>query len=600
MGVIRRLPEDLANQIAAGEVVERPASVVKELVENAIDAGATRIRIDIEGGGVALIRVNDDGIGMSADDARLSVERHATSKIATIDDLRRIRSFGFRGEALPSIASVSRFTLSTCRREDDEGVKVSIEGGRAAEVLPCGIPAGTTVEVRDLFFNVPARRKFLKSVATESAHVTDLAEAAALAAPELTITLAREGRVVREWLRAATRAERVRAAFGDESLSACTGERGPLKVEAFLGRPERARAASTALTLYVNQRMIRDRSLARAVAQAYGSVLAPGRYPVGVVFLEMSPDLVDINVHPQKAEVRFSDGRAVAEALFRVLADELARAFGMPVATRTWNRPGGRPGPADMPASESLGAEGTNPEPWRFSAPQEPLADARPIAYPMRDPRDSARPPLPYAVLEAAGSSPDQVFSRLTFVCQVRQTYLICEGADGLYVLDQHACAERVMFHRLRRAHAGREIPTQALLFPVSVEVTARDAAFVDEQHAELAKLGLDVRAAGPTTVAVHAVPKMLTRADPERVVRDLIAEATRSGGRAFSNAVDLVLATMACHGSVRAGDRLSVEEATALLKALDRVDFSGHCPHGRPILMRLGWDELDRKVGRR
>jgi DNA mismatch repair protein MutL len=588
MGVIRRLSEDLANQIAAGEVVERPASVVKELVENAIDAHATRIRIDIEGGGIALIRVSDDGTGMSGDDARLSVERHATSKIATIDDLHRIRSYGFRGEALPSIASVSRFTLSTCRREEQAGVQVTIEGGRAAEVKPCGIPVGTTVEVRDLFFNVPARRKFLKSVATEAAHVTEVAEAAALAAPELTITLARDGRVVREWLRATTREERVRAALGAEPLSVCCGERGPLKVEAFLSRPERARAASTALTLYVNQRLIRDRSLARAVAQAYGSVLAPGRYPVGVVFLEMSPDLVDINVHPQKAEVRFADGRAVGEALFRILADELARAFGMPVATRTWNRPR-----ADPPS-----ASGTSQEPWTFSAPKEPQTGIRPVPYPMRDPLDSARPPLPYTASE--GTAPDQAFSRLTFVCQVRQTYLICEGADALYVLDQHACAERVTFHRLRQAYAGRDIPMQSLLFPVSVEVTAHDASFVDEQHADLAKLGLDVRAAGPTTVAVHALPKLLGRADPEQVVRDLIAEATRSGGRAFSNAIDLVLATMACHGSVRAGDRLSIEEATALLQALDHVDFSGHCPHGRPILMRLGWDELDRKVGRR
>jgi len=589
MGIIRRLSEELANQIAAGEVVERPASVVKELVENAIDAGATRIRIDIEGGGVALIRVSDDGSGMSGEDARLAVERHATSKIATIDDLRRLRSYGFRGEALPSIASVSRFVLRTRRRDDDAGAEVAIEGGRGIEIKPCGIPSGTTVEVRDLFFNVPARRKFLKSVATEAAHVTDLAEAAALASPELTITLAREGRVVREWLRAATREERVRGAFGDEPLSACRGERGPLKVEAFLSRPERARAASSALALYVNGRPVRDRSLARAVAQAYGSVLAAGRYPVGVAFLEMSPDLVDVNVHPQKAEVRFSDGRAVGEALFRILADELARAFGLPVATRTWNRPAGA-------STHAVG----EPDPWTFTGPEDPHTGVRPIPYPVRELHDSGRPPLPHTVSEPHGLPADQAFSRLTFVCQVRQTYLICEGADGIYVLDQHACAERVTFHRLRRAHAGRDIPTQALLFPVSVEVTARDSAFVEEQHAELAKLGLDVRAVGATTVAVHAMPKLLTRADPEQVVRDLISEATRSGGRAFSNAVDLVLATMACHGSVRAGDRLSAEEATTLLRDLDKVDFSGHCPHGRPILVRLGWDELDRKVGRR
>src|SRR5450432_11876 len=338
MGIVHLLPDDLANQIAAGEVVERPSSVAKELIENAIDAHATRIRIDVESGGVGLIRVSDDGDGMSADDARLATERHATSKIATLDDLSRIRSYGFRGEALPSIASVSRFTLRTRPREEDAGVQVVIEGGAAPIVQPCGVAPGTTIEVRDLFFNVPARRKFLRSLATESAHVTEVAEAAALAAPELTLVLAREGRVVREWLRVETREQRVLAAFGDEVLSPCRGERGPLRVEAFLSRPERARAAASALTLLVNGRAIRDRALIRAVAQAYGSVLEPGRYPLGVVYLEIDPALVDVNVHPQKAEVRFADGRAVGEALFRILADELSRAFGMPVAVRSVKR----------------------------------------------------------------------------------------------------------------------------------------------------------------------------------------------------------------------------------------------------------------------
>jgi DNA mismatch repair protein MutL len=586
MGVVRRLPDDLANQIAAGEVVERPASVVKELVENAIDAGASRVRIDTEGGGIALIRVSDDGIGMSGDDAALALERHATSKIASLDDLSRVSTYGFRGEALPSIASVSRFTLRTRQSEDEAGAEVLVEGGGAARVSPCGVAKGTTIEVRDLFFNVPARRKFLRSLPTESAHVTEVVEAAALAAPDLTVQLGRDGRIVREWLRAKTREERVLRALEGEELSACRGERGPLRVEAFLARPERARAAASALDLFVNGRVIRDRTLLRSVAQAYGSVLEPGRYPLGVVYLELAHELVDVNVHPQKAEVRFADGRAVGEALFRILADELARAFGMPVATRSWNRgptlppvPAEAPRPANGPGFAGTG--GLSPEPWVWSRVEEAAAVAvEPAASPSPEPAAS--------------------FARLTFLAQVKQTYLICQGAEGLYVLDQHAAAERVTFHRLRGAYAGRDVATQALLFPVSVEVTASDAAFVEEQQKELARLGLDVRAAGPTTIAVHAMPRLLSRARPESVVRDLIAEMTRGGGRAFSNAVDLVLATMACHGSVRAGDRLSVEEATALLSALDQVDFSGHCPHGRPILTVLRWEELERKVGRR
>jgi DNA mismatch repair protein MutL len=591
-GVVRRLPDDLANQIAAGEVVERPASVAKELIENAVDARATRIRIDVEGGGVGLIRVSDDGTGMTASDAKLALERHATSKIATLADLGRIQSYGFRGEALPSIASVSRFTLRTRRRIDDAGTEVFVEGGSAGAVKPCGLAPGTTVEVRDLFFNVPARRKFLRSLATESAHVTEVAEAAALASPERTLVLAREGRVVREWLRVESRAARVTSAFADEVLAPCRGERGPLRVEAFLSRPERARAAASALTLLVNGRVVRDRALARAVAQAYGSVLDPMRYPLGAVYVDIDPALVDVNVHPQKAEVRFSDGRAVGEALFKILAEELARAFGFPVAVRTWNRARGVDPPRDYPTVEaaplpSTGAvsEGENRLPWSFAT-----GDGRATT------QDEARP---YPLFEPL-AAPRPSFARLGFVAQVKQTYLLCEGVDGLYVLDQHAAAERVTFHRLRQAYVGRDIATQALLFPVRVDVTPSDVAFVEEEQRALAEIGLDVRAVGATTIAVHAMPRLLSRAQPENVVRDLIAELTRSGGRAFSNAVDLVLATMACHGSIRAGDRLSAVEAAALLASLDDVDFSGHCPHGRPIVTRIGWDELERKVGRR
>jgi DNA mismatch repair protein MutL len=637
-GVVRKLPDDLANQIAAGEVVERPASVAKELIENAVDASATRIRIDVEGGGIGLIRVSDDGVGMTALDAKLALERHATSKIATLADLARIQSYGFRGEALPSIASVSRFTLRTRRRSDDAGTEVVVEGGAAPRAQPCGVAPGTTVEVRDLFFNVPARRKFLRSLATESAHVTEVAESAALASPERTIILAREGRIVREWLRVADREQRVTAAFTGETLAPCRGKRGPLRVEAFLSRPERARAAATALTLLVNGRVVRDRALARAVAQAYGSVLDPMRYPLGAVYLDLDPALVDVNVHPQKAEVRFADGRAVGEALFKILADELSRAFGFPVAVRTWNRArtsdpardvpavssSSEPPPAlgtDFPpiagfaASPSAASEEEPRLPWSFPAgtTRDPSGAALDFAGGTGIASGAAAAPgvaapgteiggtevRTYPLLEPLASSRPS-FGRLSFIAQVKQTYLICEGPDGLYVLDQHAAAERVTFHRLRTAYAGRDIATQALLFPVAVEVSASDVAFVEEEQRVLAEIGLDVRAVGATTIAVHAVPRLLARAKPENVVRDLVAELTRTGGRAFSNAVDLVLATMACHGSIRAGDRLSPEEAAALLLSLDAVDFSGHCPHGRPIVTRIGWDELERKVGRR
>ncbi|AUX27614.1 DNA mismatch repair protein MutL [Sorangium cellulosum] len=641
------LPDDLANQIAAGEVVERPASVVKELVENALDAGARRVRIDIEGGGVGLVRVADDGRGMSREDASLAVLRHATSKIARLDDLRCIQSFGFRGEALASIASVSRFSLRTRRDGEAEGTEIRIEGGGAAQAAPCGCAAGTVVEVRDLFYNVPARRKFLRAVGTESAHVTEVAQAIALGEPGVTLILSRDGRVVREWLRAPNRAERVRTMLAGEELATCAGQRGPLTVEAFVSRPERARSGAGWLWMFVNGRHVRDRSLARSVALAYGSVLEPGRYPIGAVFIDLPAELVDVNVHPQKAEVRFADGRAVADAIYKIVAAQVAAAFGLPAPAPggfqgrkgklfedaapppgdawAWsNGPGAAPPAAGAPAERQeppgdpwgLGGDlGGAPPPARPGAVQAgPGAPAQAggwtdaaLAWQGGGPGEPAiapgSPPVPYPTgsgptLTAAERAP--AWKALRFLAQVRNTYFVCEGPDGIYFLDQHAAAERVTFHRLRASYDGRDVATQKLLFPALVPAAPAEVSLIEEAQEAVARLGLDVRPAGAAQLAVHAVPTLLRRAAPERLVRDLLDELSHSGERAFSGAVDLALATMACHGSLRAGDPVAPEEARALLASLDEVDFAGHCPHGRPVVMRIGWPELEHRVGRR
>ena len=602
---IERLPDDIANQIAAGEVVERPASVVKELCENALDAGATRVRVDIEGGGVALIRVSDDGMGMDEADARLAVERHATSKIRKLDDLMALSTFGFRGEALPSIASVSRFSLRTRERAVDEGVEIRIDAGVLATVRPAGVAPGTTIEVRDLFFNVPARRKFLKATGTESAHVTEAVEAMALGAPTLTVTLSRDGRVVREWLRQTTRAARVRESFAGEELAELSGTRGYVTVEALLGRPERARATTASLKLFVNGRAVRDRVLQRTVCQAYGSVLPPGRYPVGAVYVELPCDRVDVNVHPQKAEVRFADGRAIADAVFSLLSLELGKAFGLAPANRSLFG-GARVGPEPKTDAASVGPA------WAWSngepGPPPAIAEADPWGFGASATASSSPamplPSSPYPPIErdliAQPQDEGARYGRLRYVAQVRSTFLVCEGDDGLYVLDQHAAAERVTFDRLKRAFASRAIAVQPLLFPEIVEVPPEDAALVEEEHELLLAAGLDARVVGPTKVAVHGVPQILVRARPERLLRDLLAEASRAGRGAFRDAIDLALATMACHGSIRAGDHVAPEEAVALLAALDKVDFAGHCPHGRPIITILRWPDLERRVGRR
>ncbi len=590
MGKIWRLSDDLANQIAAGEVVERPASVVKELLENALDAAATRVRVDVELGGVALVRVADDGEGMAEDDARLAVERHATSKIREVDDLMRLATFGFRGEALPSIASVSRLTLTTRARGTSEGIEVSLDGGGAPNVRPAGCAEGTIVEVKDLFFNVPARKKFLKSTATESAHVGEVVMLAALGRPDVTFTLARDGKVSREHLRVATRDERVRQIFPGEALQACRGERGPMRIEAFLSAPERARAGAVALHVFVNGRPVENRQLARAVAQAYGSVLEPGRYPVGAVYLELPSQEVDVNVHPQKSEVRFQDARAVHDAVTRELYTALSKAFALPAfgpPSRPWDRQQALSSPRGADGYSNATSNATSTETWNATSTSTSTSTSTDSPY-------ASSSSLPSTLFDGVG-----FYRRLTFLAQSRGTFLVCEGDDGIYILDQHAAAERVTFERLRRAFASRGVAMQRLLVPELVELSPAEIAAVEGAPEELAALGIEARAAGPSSVAVHGVPQLLHRASPARLLRDVVAEVTRAAGRPFGGAMDLVLATMACHGSVRAGDAVSPDEARALLAALDDVDFSGHCPHGRPVVTRLSFGELEQRVGR-
>jgi DNA mismatch repair protein MutL len=683
MGRIHRLTDELANQIAAGEVVERPASVVKELVENALDAGAMRVVVDVELGGTTLVRVSDDGEGMAPEDAVLCLERHATSKIARFTDLSDLGTFGFRGEALPSIASVSRLRLRTRPRGSDEGIAISVDGGGAPRLEPAGGAVGTTIEVRELFFNVPARRKFLKATATESAHVSDVLLGMALARHDVTFVLTRDGRSVREHLRAATRAERARSVMSGEQLVECRAERGPVQIEALLAPPERARAGATGLSILVNGRPVRDRQLVRAVSQAYGSVLESGRYPLGVVWLDVPPSVVDVNVHPQKAEVRFSDARGIFDAVTRELHDALAHAFGLPALGPHSQAPVSRSPLAQAPGSRgpeatlrtpelvpvetfaavraaamaAAGAVGLFGERSMFAAsdaggeggvgageratlgagPRETLqADARVTlgAGPREGFGGDDRVTLGAGPREGFGGD-DRVtlgagagtgtgagtrgdpgtgtgtrgdpgtrgsadgYSALRYVGQVRGTFLICEGEDGLYVLDQHAAAERVTFDRLRRAHAARGVAMQRLLVPEVVELTPGEVAMLEENAEEVSRLGVEVRAVGDSAVAVHGVPELLVRREPARLVRDLVAEVSRAAGRPFRGAVDLVLATMACHGSIRAGDAIAREEVTALLHALDEVDFAGHCPHGRPLVMRMPFGELERRVGR-
>ncbi len=626
VSAVALLPPEVANQIAAGEVVERPASVMKELVENALDAGATTITVSIDGGGLARIAVTDDGLGMGVDDLALALLRHATSKIRSAEDLVGVGTYGFRGEALPSIASVSRTRVTSRARGTAEGNEAVVEGGATAVLRPAGCAEGTTVSVEDLFFNTPARRKFMRTPQTEGAACVEGLVRLAVAKPEVRFVVRRDGKVVREFLRHADVAARVRELLPDEPLAELRGSRGKVRVVALLGPPERARSGASHLMLYVNGRHVKDRLLLRAVAQAYGSTLESGRYPAGAVLVEVPPEDVDVNVHPQKTEVRFASQGAVFEAVMSVLRDAAATAPWAHAATRPrdfWTEHLS-PGPAapthhlpdlvSHPASPRLeesprlpteqhvlaaflGAAPDATDPWaRLAAAPSP-----PAGY-----AESTRPSVPQMLAEPrhfdAGSARSELhgstFGALRYVGQLRRMFLVCEGESGVVILDQHAAAERVTFERLRRSYLARSVPMQPLLVPERVELAADEVALVEERTEELLSVGLDLAPLGPTTVAVRAVPAMLLRADPRRLARDLIAELARQGND-FSKAVDLVLATMACHGSVRGGDEMAPEEVRALLLALDTVDFAGHCPHGRPVVFTLRWGELERKVGR-
>ena len=592
MGRIHRLADELANQIAAGEVVERPSSIVKELVENSLDAGATRVVIDIELGGTTLVRVSDDGDGMSPEDAVLCLERHATSKIHQFADLSDLGTFGFRGEALPSIASVSRLSLVTRAREASEAFEVRVEGGGRTSSRPAGAAIGTTIEVRELFYNVPARRKFLKATATESAHVSEVLLGMALSRHDVTFVLTRDGRPVREHLRASSREDRGRAVLTGEKLIACRAERGAIHIEGLLAPPERARAGSTGLSILVNGRPVRDRQLVRAVAQAYGSVLEAGRFPLGVVWIDVPAGVVDVNVHPQKAEVRFSDARGLFDAVTRELHASLSHAFGLPALGAHPQAPHRFPNNSSLPLLDGTGSS---------SAAVAAALSSASLLLPEDNLFTRAASNAPGTMDSVAPASIERqaTYGALRFIGQVRGTFLVCEGDDGLYILDQHAAAERVTFDRLRQAYAARGVAMQRLLVPEVVELSPGEVAMLEENSEEVSRLGVEVRAVGDSAVAVHGVPRILVRAEPRRLVRDLVAEVSRAAGRPFGGAVDLVLATMACHGSVRAGDAMADAEVLALLHALDEVDFAGHCPHGRPLVMRLPFGELERRVGR-
>ncbi|MCF7752343.1 DNA mismatch repair endonuclease MutL [Bacillus subtilis subsp. subtilis] len=614
---IRQLPEILINQIAAGEVVERPASVVKELVENALDAGATRVDIDLEEGGVRLIRIRDDGGGIAPEELPLAVSRHATSKIASLDDLEAVATLGFRGEALPSIASVSRFTLASRRPGDEHGSALQIEGGKLGQVVPRAHAPGTTVEVRELFYNVPARRKFLRAERTELGHIEEWLRSLALARPDVELRVSHNGKPSRRYKPGdlysdARLGETLGEDFAAQALRVDHSGAG-LRVHGWIAQPHYSRASTDQQYLYVNGRSVRDRSVAHAVKMAYGDVLFHGRQPAYVLFLELDPTRVDVNVHPAKHEVRFRDSRLIHDFVYRTLKEALAETrAGMTATAAALDAAalsgaaaaGGGYGAAHTGYGQGGGAGGGGglSAPWRPQ--QSPLglqvADA-PSAYAALYASPSggvsaAMPPMPsfngLPVTAADSGVPPLGYA----VAQLHGIYILAENAEGLIVVDMHAAHERIGYERLKTAHDGMGLHAQPLLVPITLAVGERDADTAEREADTLVALGFEITRSGPGSLHVRSIPALLANAEPEGLLRDVLTDLREHGqSRRIASARDELLSTMACHGAVRANRRLTVPEMNALLRDMEITERSGQCNHGRPTWARFSLADIDR-----
>ena len=605
MSRIQLLDSRLANQIAAGEVVERPASVVKELMENALDAGARQLQLDVEQGGVKLIRLRDDGSGIGKEDLPMALSRHATSKIRTLDDLEAIGSLGFRGEALAAISSVSRLTMTSATDDSAEAWQVQVEGRDMAPVLqPAAHPRGTTVEMRDLFFNTPARRRFLRQEKTEFNHLEEVFRRIALSEFETAFRLSHNQKVIHQLPAATTeqqRAQRVArlcgSAFVEQSVTV-DFEHGGLRLHGWMGLPTFSRSQADLQYFFVNGRVIRDKVVSHAVRQAYSDVLYHGRHPAYVLFFELDPAQVDVNVHPTKHEVRFREQRMVHDFLFRTLHRAIA---GL--------RPGQNPAPtmAESPAmsgdSGSAMSSSFAPMPREQEGLGLPLtsggvttgaAASAPQSTAWQSYFGSAVREAPHTpkAMPDNGEVPPLGFA----IAQLHGIYILAENSDGLVLDDMHAAHERITYERLKVSWDEDKVRAQPLLVPVSMAVSSREADYAENNPEVFSKLGFRLDRAGPETLLVREVPALLRDADAEALVRDVLSDLVTHGSSArIEGVLHELLSTMACHGSVRANRRLTIPEMNALLRDMEATERSGQCNHGRPTWTQMSMKELDR-----
>ncbi|RIX45156.1 MAG: DNA mismatch repair endonuclease MutL [Rhodocyclales bacterium GT-UBC] len=614
MPTIARLPDLLISQIAAGEVVERPASVLKELLENSLDAGSKAVQVHLEEGGVKLIRITDDGCGIAKDQLALALTRHATSKIVSLDDLERVGTLGFRGEALASVASVARLAISSRERGASHAWKLKAEAG--AEPEPAALMAGTVVEMRDLYYNTPARRKFLKAEGTEFAHCADAVKRLALTRPDVAFSLTHNGRNLFQ-LAPADSARRIADILGDDFLGAARrveAAAGPLGIAGFAIDPTRATDAKDGQYVFVNGRFVRDKIISHALREAYRDVLHGSRQPAVCLFVNIDPALVDVNVHPAKTEVRFRDSRAMHQFVFHAIQRTLATPVETPVAHGGFGAPASdndRPTAAAWsaaPASTGNAPAETRP-PANYPPPlrhqgslgvAEPAAAAY-LAFARAAQNIGTAPSTsvnPASAPQFTGSEPpERDGPPLGYaLAQLHGIYILAQNARGLILIDMHAAHERILYEKLKTAFDSRQVATQNLLIPAVFSAEALDIAAVEEHGEALAELGFQIAPLGPNQLGVRSVPALLQSGDPAALARSLIAELREHGMTQLATARrNELLATMACHGAVRARRQLTVPEMNALLRQMEETERAGQCNHGRPTWTELTLDQLDK-----
>jgi DNA mismatch repair protein MutL len=575
-GKIRILSEILANKIAAGEVVERPASVVKELMENSIDAGATEIVIDVKAGGRTSIKVMDNGEGMERDDALLALERHSTSKIYREEDLFEINTMGFRGEALPSIASVSMMRLTTKTADALAGTYIYSEGGKIKEVSDAGCPAGTVVEVNGIFYNTPARRKFLKTVTTEFGHIVDVISQIALTNPGIHFRLNHNDREIINTPITKNLLNRVVELLGRdvyENLYEILLDEDSININGFISQPNFTRSTSKAIYTYINRRLIRDRVVNHAVMEAYRPFIMKNRYPIVILFVDMLPHFVDVNVHPTKREVRFKEQHKVYNLIIEALQTTLKKS--------PWVKEG-------LARPYEIHSQDTDVETHRHRV-EEALTEYCP-------PKSDTDISIHRELIE----DEPFLFSSLNPIGQVKETYLLCSCDEGLVIVDQHAGHERVIFEELKEGYRKSRVASQGLLIPQHIELSYKEARSLEVHLNRLSEVGLEVEPFGGDTFIVKSVPQILVDKDYRQLILDVIDEIISYGKSfKFEESVEKVLILMACHGAIKANQHLNQEEIKALLQQLDNVGSPTNCPHGRPILRKITYQEIDRMFKR-